>query len=102
MRAQGRGEESSRMHRSKRFYAGLGILAFLAAACLSLEGGGAARPRDRPGDWGFGGAPTTCGAGGADVCTPGDEDAGCPEIETCDPARRAAYPASHPRFDPSP
>ncbi len=89
------------MHRSKRFYAGLGILAFLAAACLSLEGGGAARPRDRPGDWGFGGAPTTCSAGGDDVCTQCEKTACCAEIEACDAACGAAYAAYHDCLYPS-
>jgi hypothetical protein len=75
----------------------LGAIAALCVACgLSTE-----RLRNRPDDWGFGGAPSTCEATNDDTCTFCEKDECCTEIAACDDACRASYAAYHDCLYPS-
>jgi hypothetical protein len=82
------------MHAHMGLPLGLGAVA-LGLACWSLNEDDIVRPRDRPGDWGFGGAPSTCEAGGDDVCSQCEKSECCAAIAACDGACRAAYAVYH-------
>jgi hypothetical protein len=87
------------MHSKTAFHLGVMVVPALGLACLSAnadpDAWAVARPRIRPSDWGFGGAPSACDPNDEDTCTRCEKRACCDEIAACDDVCRAGYAAYH-------